>query len=52
MAVGKAERRGSVKGPRQDCELGGTDVFAYFNNDPEGMAVINALELKSLTADK
>jgi len=31
---------------------GGTDVFAYFNNDPEGMAVINALELKSLTAEK
>jgi len=24
------------------------DVFAYFNNDPEGMAVFNARELKSL----
>ena len=26
----------------------GRDVFAYFNNDPEGMAVINAQELRSL----
>jgi uncharacterized protein YecE (DUF72 family) len=26
----------------------GRDVFAYFNNDPEGMAVVNALELKKL----
>ena len=25
----------------------GRDVFAYFNNDPEGMAVFNALELRS-----
>ena len=24
----------------------GRDVFAYFNNDPEGMAVINAQELR------
>jgi len=24
------------------------DVFAYFNNDPEGMAIVNARELKSL----
>ena len=24
----------------------GCDVFAYFNNDPDGMAVFNALELK------
>jgi uncharacterized protein YecE (DUF72 family) len=32
----------------------GRDVFAYFNNDPEGMAVINARELRALTiaADK
>ena len=28
----------------------GRDVFAYFNNDPEGMAVFNARELKSLVA--
>jgi uncharacterized protein YecE (DUF72 family) len=27
----------------------GRDVFAYFNNDPEGMAVTNSLELRSLT---
>ena len=26
----------------------GRDVFAYFNNDPEGMAVLNAGELKTL----
>jgi uncharacterized protein YecE (DUF72 family) len=26
----------------------GRDVFAYFNNDPEGMAVLNASELKAL----
>lgn len=26
----------------------GRDVFAYFNNDPEGMAVINAHELRAL----
>ena len=26
----------------------GRDVFAYFNNDPEGMAVVNARELKTL----
>ena len=26
----------------------GRDVFAYFNNDPEGMAVINARELRAL----
>ncbi|HEX4913808.1 MAG TPA: DUF72 domain-containing protein [Vicinamibacterales bacterium] len=26
----------------------GRDVFAYFNNDPEGMAVINAQELRRL----
>ena len=26
----------------------GRDVFAYFNNDPEGMAVFNASELQSL----
>jgi uncharacterized protein YecE (DUF72 family) len=26
----------------------GRDVFAYFNNDPEGMAPINALELRTL----
>jgi uncharacterized protein YecE (DUF72 family) len=26
----------------------GRDVFAYFNNDPEGMAVVNARELQSL----
>jgi uncharacterized protein YecE (DUF72 family) len=26
----------------------GRDVFAYFNNDPEAMAVINAQELRSL----
>ena len=26
---------------------GGRDVFAYFNNDPEGMAVINAQELRA-----
>ncbi len=26
----------------------GRDVFAYFNNDPEGMATINALELRTL----
>jgi uncharacterized protein YecE (DUF72 family) len=26
----------------------GRDVYAYFNNDPEGMAVINARELRSL----
>lgn len=26
----------------------GRDVFAYFNNDPEGMAVINAQELRAL----
>jgi uncharacterized protein YecE (DUF72 family) len=25
----------------------GRDVFAYFNNDPEGMAVINAQELRA-----
>ena len=28
----------------------GRDVFAYFNNDPEGMAVFNARELQSLLA--
>jgi uncharacterized protein YecE (DUF72 family) len=28
----------------------GRDVFAYFNNDPEGMAVVNAQELKELMA--
>jgi len=28
----------------------GRDVFAYFNNDPEGMAVFNARELQSLMA--
>jgi hypothetical protein len=27
----------------------GRDVFAYFNNDPEGMAVVNARELRALT---
>jgi hypothetical protein len=26
----------------------GRDVFAYFHNDPEGMAVINARALRSL----
>jgi uncharacterized protein YecE (DUF72 family) len=26
----------------------GRDVFAYFNNDPEGMAVINAQELRAM----
>ena len=26
----------------------GCDVFAYFNNDPEGMAVVNAQELRAL----
>jgi uncharacterized protein YecE (DUF72 family) len=26
----------------------GRDIFAYFNNDPEGMAVINAQELRAL----
>jgi uncharacterized protein YecE (DUF72 family) len=25
---------------------GGRDVYAYFNNDPEGMAVFNAIELR------
>lgn len=25
---------------------GGRDVYAYFNNDPEGMAVFNALEMR------
>jgi uncharacterized protein YecE (DUF72 family) len=32
----------------------GRHVFAYFNNDPEGMAVINAREMKQLldAADK
>jgi uncharacterized protein YecE (DUF72 family) len=36
----------------QACK--GRHVFAYFNNDPEGMAVINARELQQLlgTADK
>ena len=29
----------------------GRDVFAYFNNDPEGMAVINAQELRALTVE-
>lgn len=28
----------------------GRDVYAYFNNDPEGMAVINAQELRALTS--
>lgn len=28
------------------------DVFAYFNNDPEGMAVFNARELKDLIATR
>lgn len=28
----------------------GRDVFAYFNNDPEGMAVFNASELRELIA--
>ena len=27
----------------------GRDVFAYFNNDPAGMAVINAQELRAMT---
>ena len=31
----------------EQCRAG-RDVFAYFNNDPEGMAVINARELRSL----
>jgi uncharacterized protein YecE (DUF72 family) len=32
----------------------GRNVFAYFNNDPDGMAVFNALELKAMldTSDK
>ncbi|HEX6164634.1 MAG TPA: DUF72 domain-containing protein [Vicinamibacterales bacterium] len=30
----------------------GRDVFAYFNNDPEGMAVINAQELRSLVTSR
>ncbi len=29
----------------------GRDIFAYFNNDPEGMAVINAQELRALMID-
>jgi uncharacterized protein YecE (DUF72 family) len=28
----------------------GRNVFAYFNNDPEGMAVFNASELKAMLA--
>lgn len=31
-----------------DLAYAGRDVFAYFNNDPEGMAVFNARELRSL----
>jgi uncharacterized protein YecE (DUF72 family) len=31
---------------------GGRGVFAYFNNDPEGMAVINARELRSFTVTR
>jgi uncharacterized protein YecE (DUF72 family) len=36
------------------CELAqtGRDVFAYFNNDPEGMAVANAQELRALVASR
>ena len=30
----------------------GRDVYAYFNNDPEGMAVFNARELRSLMATR
>ena len=30
----------------------GRDVFAYFNNDPDGMAVVNARELQSLVDRK
>ncbi len=30
----------------------GSDVFAYFNNDPGGMAVINAMEMKALVAQR
>lgn len=29
----------------------GRDVFAYFNNDPEGMALINAQELRTLMVE-
>lgn len=30
----------------------GRDVFAYFNNDPEGMAVLNAQELRALVTEQ
>ena len=30
----------------------GRDVFAYFNNDPEGMAVVNAQELQLLISSR
>jgi uncharacterized protein YecE (DUF72 family) len=33
-----------------EYEQSGRDVFAYFNNDPEGMAVVNATELKACLA--
>jgi uncharacterized protein YecE (DUF72 family) len=26
----------------------GRHIFAYFNNDPDGMAIVNARELRSL----
>jgi uncharacterized protein YecE (DUF72 family) len=29
----------------------GRDVFAYFNNDPEGMAVVNAHELRAMMSN-
>jgi uncharacterized protein YecE (DUF72 family) len=37
-----------------DRRRAGVNVFAYFNNDPEGMAVLNARELKVMlsAADK
>lgn len=36
------------------CELAqtGRDVFAYFNSDPEGMAVVTAQELRALVASR
>jgi uncharacterized protein YecE (DUF72 family) len=45
---GRYERRRMVDwAARLDEQWrGGRDVYAYFNNDPEGMAVFNALELR------
>lgn len=50
---GRYERRRMIDwaGRLADQWRGGRDIYAYFNNDPEGMAVANAQELREELSD-